>query len=140
MWLLLKDPSYPLPLVQCLQSCWEQQYIQRPTAGKIEETFQKSNCLRLRNSYEIKDTIVSAAVVRSHGNNGTVEENIWVAVCNKDGSYNLIQYSFADHATVSSLSFKLTGQKKSPVHPKLYETVSHVYINACYDTLNKELF
>ena len=140
MWLLLKDPSYPLPLVQCLRSCWEQQYTKRPTAGKIEEIFQKPNCLKLRNSYEIKDTIVSAAVVRSHGNNGTVEENIWVAVYNKDGSYSLIQCSFADHAAVSSLSFKLTGQKKSPVHPKLYETVSHVYVNACYVTLNEEPF
>ena len=122
MWLLLKDPTYPLPIVQCLQSCWEQQYTQRPTAKKIEEIFQKSNCLKLRNSYETaNDSVVTAAVVTRHVKNEVEEEKIWVATYNKDGSCNLISYFFTD---LDVSSFKMVGQKKSPVHPKLYKTVS----------------
>ena len=123
----LKDPNYPLPLVQYLRSCWEQQHTQRPTAKKIEEIFQKSNCLELRNSYEVKDSVVTAAVVTSHVENGVEEEKFWVAVCNKDGSYNLVSNFFADSSTVSSTSFKMVGQKKSFVHPRLYETVSYIH-------------
>ena len=122
MWLLLKDPTYPLPIVQCLQSCWEQRYTQRPTAKKLEEIFQKSNCLKLRNSYETaNDSVVTAAVVTSHVENEVEEEKIWVATYNKDGSCNLVSYFFTD---LDVSSFKMVGQKKSLVHPKLYKTVS----------------
>ena len=123
----LKDPSYPLPLVQCLRNCWEQQYTQRPAAKKIKEIFQNSNCLKLINSYEMKDLVVSAAVVTSHMENEVEEECIWVAVCNKDGSYNLVSNYFADSATVSSTPLKMVGQRRSLAHPKLYETVSHIH-------------
>ena len=120
--LLLKDPSYPLPIVHCLQNCWEQQYAQRPTAKKIEEFFQKSNCLKLRNSYEAaNDSVVTAAVVTSHVENGVEEQKIWVATYNKDGSCNLVSYFYTDH---EFSSFEMVRQKKSPVHPKLYKTVS----------------
>ena len=123
MWLLLKDPSYPLPLVQCLRSCWEQQHKQRPTAKKIEETFQISNCLKLRNSYEMKDSVVTAAVLTSRVENGMKEESIWVAVCSKDGLHYLVSCIFSDHRIAS---LKLVRQETNPVHPKLYESVSRL--------------
>ena len=119
----LKDPSYPLPLVQCLRSCWEQQYKQRPTAKKIEETFQISNCLKLRNSYEVKDSVATAAMVTSRVENGMKEESIWVAVCSKDGLYYLVSCIFSDRHIAS---LKLVGQETNPVHPKLYESVSRL--------------
>ena len=122
MRLILKDPSYPLPIIQCLRCCWEQQYTDRPTANEIEEVFQKPNCLKLKNSYEAKDSVVSAAVVISCVENGVEEERIWVAIHDKDGSYNLVSYFFTDY-DVST--FKMVGQRKSIVHPKLYEAVSY---------------
>ena len=75
----------------------------------------------------MKDLVISAAVVTCHVENEVEEECIWVAICNKDGSYNLVSNFFADSAAVSSTSFKMVGRRKSLVHPKLYETVSHIH-------------
>ena len=108
--------------MQCLRRCWEHHYTDRPTAKEIEEIFKKPNCLKLRNSYETKDSVVSAAVVTSNVENEEEKERIWVATYNKDGSYNLVSYFFTDVS-----SHNIVGQKKSPMHPKLYGTVSYSY-------------
>ena len=88
---------------------------------KIEETFKLSNCLKLRNSYEMKDSVVTAAIVTSRVDNGVEEQTIWVAVCSKDGLYYLVSCIFGDRDIAS---LKLIEQEKYPVHPKLYESVS----------------
>ena len=111
----LKDPSYPLPIFQCLQSCWEQKHTDRPSAKEIEETFQKSNCLKLKNFYETKYSIVTAAVVTSCVDNEIEEEKIWVSV-QEDDSYKLVSYFFITDQDTSSHE-----QKKNP---KFYEVVS----------------
>ena len=66
---------------------------------------------------------MSAALVTSYVDNGVEEERIWVATCDEDGLYNLVSYFFTEY---DLSSFKMIGQKKNHVHPKLHGTVSYL--------------
>ena len=104
-----------------MRACWAQEYTQRPTAKTIEETFKKSNILRLHNSYELKNIAVTAVVVTMAKHDRENEETIWVATAEGDGSYNMTTYIFIDHEyPVSHQATKLSKQ----VHPKLCVSVS----------------
>ena len=77
--------------MECVQSCWAQEYMQRPTAERIEESFKASNLMTLNNSYEIESTTVCAALVTK---TETEQEIIWI-VSASDGINNLVSYTFS---------------------------------------------
>ena len=104
-----------------MRTCWAHEYTRRPTAKTIEETFKKSNILRLHNSYELKNIVVTAAVVTVAKCDAEKEETIWIATAEEDGSYNLTTYIFIDQEyPVSQQAVKLSKH----VHPKLCVSVS----------------
>ena len=82
--------------MECLQNCWAQNYTQRPTAKRIEETFKASNLMMFKNSYEIKDTAVCAALV-TKADSGN--EKIWIAVTS-DRTNHLESYAFLPKSRV----------------------------------------
>lgn len=105
-----------------MRSCWAHEYAQRPTAKKVEETFKKSNFLKLRNSYEVKNKVVTATLVTLDQSDIEIKETIWIATAGEDGPYNLMTYIFVDQETsLSTLS--------KQVHPKLCVSVSPVMID-----------
>jgi len=73
----LQDANYPLPLVECVQSCWAQRYSQRPSAKIIQDYFKLPNCLWLKDCYELPNTIISTVLVQLE--KGTGKEIIWIA-------------------------------------------------------------
>ncbi|XP_065917168.1 leucine-rich repeat serine/threonine-protein kinase 1-like isoform X2 [Dysidea avara] len=118
---LPEDPKYPLPLIECLRSCWSQKYTQRPTAKKIEEIFQSPNCLKFKNSYEIKEMAITAVlVVKSDtpSENNESKEMVWVASTSKD-CYALTCYVFAKQE--DNFLDKIIKTKKKVAHPKLWK-------------------
>jgi len=117
----LQDPNYPLPLIECVRGCWAHDYTQRPTAKKIEDSFKSPNCLRLKNSYNIKNTTVHAVLVTKVIRGNVEEELIWVASRTNDGC-KLVSYTFAEQE--DSLFHKIIKLKKT-IHPKLCVTVSN---------------
>ena len=118
-----QDPNYPIPLIECIRGCWAQDYTQRPSAKMIEDSFRSPNCLRLKNSYELKNTTVHAVVVTKVLRGDVVEELIWVASRSGDGC-KLMTCTFAEQEDVQF--DKVVNQKKA-VHPKLYATVSKCF-------------
>ena len=111
--------------MECIRSCWAQDYTQRPTAKKVEDSFKSSNCLRLKNSYSIKNTTVHAVLVTKATRGDVEEELIWVASRSRDG-YKLVSYSFAEQ---DDAQFDKLVKRKKAAHPKLCITVSsHVFI------------
>ncbi|XP_065916963.1 leucine-rich repeat serine/threonine-protein kinase 1-like isoform X2 [Dysidea avara] len=112
---LPEDPNYPLPLIECVRGCWAQDYTQRPTAKKIEDSFKSPNCLRLKNSYNIKSITVNAMLVTKMIRDDVEEELIWVACTSRDG-YKLVSYTFAEQE--DSLFHKIIKMKKT-IRPKL---------------------
>ena len=80
-----------------------------------------SNFLNLKNSYEVKSELVTAALVTKVQTTEEVKETIWIATDSKDGSYNLMSYIFADQD--SSLSHKPIKLKQA-ARPKLCVSVS----------------
>ena len=75
-----------------MESCWAQEYTQRPAAKKMEDTLKATNFVALKNSYEIKDTMVSAALVTK--TNSEKEEIIWIATTSEVAN-NLVSYTFS---------------------------------------------
>jgi len=110
--------------MECVRGCWAQDYTQRPTAKKIEESFKSSNCLRLKNSYNIKNTTVQAVLVTKVIRDDVEEELIWVASRSRVGCM-LVSYTFAEQE--DSLFHKIIKLKKT-IHPKLCVTVSNYNI------------
>ena len=74
-----------------MESCWAQEYTQRPAAKKIEDTLKATNFVTLKNSYEIKDTMVSAALVTK---TNSKKEIIWIATTSEVAN-NLVSYTFS---------------------------------------------
>ena len=82
--------------MECLQNCWAQNYTQRPTAKRIEETFKASNLMTFKNTYEIKDTAVCATLVTKADSKN---EKIWIAVTG-DRTHYLESYAFLPQSCV----------------------------------------
>ena len=112
-----QDPNYPLPLIECVQSCWAQEPTQRPTAENIEKSFKESNFITLKNSYKIEDTKVTAVLVTKVS---TAKEIIWVAgTSTSNGAINLMSYTFLPQDR-----FMITKLRNKYVHPRLCKMVS----------------
>jgi len=110
-------------LIECLRSCWSQEYAQRPTAKKIEEIFESPNCLRFKNSYEIKETSITAVLVVTSdtpSENDEPKEMVWVAGTSKD-YHTLTCYVFAKQE--DNFLNSIIKTKKKAAHPKLWKIV-----------------
>ena len=84
--------------MECLQNCWAQNYTQRPTAKRIEESFKACNLMMFKNSYEIKDTTVCAALV-TKADSGN--EKIWIAITGDHDRTNYLEsYAFLPQSHV----------------------------------------
>jgi len=115
MFILLQDPIYPIPLIECIRGCWAQDSKQRPTAKKIEDAFKSPNCLTLKNSYKIDEVAVSAVLQTNMTDKDGVL--IWIASSTENG-HALIPYTFAERED------SLSHIHKKAIHPKLCINVS----------------
>ena len=118
----LQDANYPLPLVECVQSCWAQRYSQRPSAKIIQDYFKLPNCLWLKDCYELPNTVISTVLVQME--EGTGKEIIWIAT-NTHSKHSLESYLFCKEEDDNLDRIFVNKQKKktTKVHPKLFATV-----------------
>ena len=73
------------------------------------------------NSYEVKDIVVTAALVTMAQSDTEIKETIWIATAGKDGPYNLTIYVFIGQ----EFSFSHHGGiHNKQAHPKLCVSVS----------------
>jgi len=85
--------------------------------------FESPNCLKFKNSYEIKETAVTAVLVVKPdppSENDESKEMVWVAGTSKD-YYTLSCYIFTKQE--DSFLNRIIKTKKKVVHPKLWKIV-----------------
>ena len=122
MFILLQDPNYPIPLIECVRDCWAQDSKQRPTAKRIKDAFKSPNCLTLKNSYKIDNVAVSAVLLTNMPDKDSVL--IWIASSTQNG-HLLIPYTFAEQED------SLSHIHKKAIHPKLCINVSSCILYIC---------
>ena len=105
--------------MECLQSCWAQEYTKRPTAKAIEKIFKASSLVTYKNSYETKYAKVSAALVTKIDKVDITEEMIWIATTT-DEENTLVSYNFSPQDC-----FIIAKPKNKFAHPRLSKMVGN---------------
>jgi len=116
-------------MVECVRSCWAQGYTQRPSAKVIQDYFKLSNCLWLKDCFELPNVFISTVLV--HLDKSTSKEIIWIA-SDAEGEHSLESYMFCKQKDdiFDRIIANKQEKKTMDVHLKLTATV-RTYPHVC---------